>query len=270
MRLGSAVLAGSLMGCSLVVSVDGLSGGDGAADGGRTGVGTEAGASDAAGGTDGSTVGDATGDVGGGGDGATPDTFTDDFDRADGAPGNGWIAKTPGRLSISAKRLVPTSGDFRDGFIYRATGDHADVELSIELTFSAPPEGDPQLLARVQRATVAQSGAFDGYLCWIGSTGTAIKVGRVRGASLSQLAETTFPSPLATTNAHRLRCRVTGQSPVQILGIVEQKTGTSWTEVSRASFGDSSAQRITTSGTVAIGNNTGPVFTFDNFSRTAL
>lgn len=204
----------------------------------------------------------------GGGGGTT--SFTDDFNRANGPPGNGWSEKTPGRLTISGGYLTPKGGDFRDGFIYRANDDIADIEVGVELTFSLPPEGDPQVLARLQRATVTQAGSFDGYLCWVGSAGTAIKVGREDGASLSMLAQTNFPSPLATGSVHRLRCRVTGQSPVQILGIVEQQTGATWTEISRASFADSSPQRITKSGTVGLGNNTGPVFTFDNFSRTAL
>ncbi len=265
MRLGSALLAALLTGCSLVVSVDGLSGGSDAADGGGTGTLSEAGPNDVPDGA----FGDAIADVGGGGDGAAP-AFTDDFDRADGPPGNGWIEKTPGRLVISGGHLVPTSGDYRDGFDYRANDDLTDVELGVELAFSMPPEGDPQLLVRLQHATLAQPGAFDGYVCWIGSAGTVIKVGRENGGTLSALAQTSFSSPLATSSVHRLRCRVTGQSPVQIVGIVEKQAGVTWTEVSRASFADSSPQRITKSGTVALGNNTAPVFTFDNFSRTAL
>ena len=249
------------MGCSLVVNTDDLSGPGGAADGGGPGPVSDAGPNDA--------VGDATADVRGGDDGAAPN-FTDDFNRADGPPGNGWTEKTPGRLTISGGHLVATSGDFRDGFVYRATDDLTDVELSVELTFSVPPEGDPQLLARLQHATVAQAGAFDGYVCWIGSAGTAIKVGREGGATLTTLAQTSFPSALATSSIHRLRCTVTGQSPVQIIGIVEKQAGATWTEISRASFADTSPQRITKSGTVALGNNAAPVFTFDNFSRTAL
>ena len=271
MRLRSALLATFLTGCSLVVDLDGLAGGGGAADGGGTGPSSEAGPNDAAGDAvgDATTDKDATADASGGGDGAAPG-FTDDFNRADGPPNNGWIEKTPGRLTISGAHLVPTSGDFRDGFDYRTTDDLTDVELGVELAFSVPPEGDPQLLARLQRATVTQAGAFDGYLCWIGSAGTAIKVGRENGAMLSTLAQTSFSSPLATGSVHRLRCRVTGQSPVQILGIVEQQTGATWVEIARASFADTTPQRITKSGTVGLGNNTAPVFTFDNFSRTAL
>jgi hypothetical protein len=196
--------------------------------------------------------------------------FLDDFERADSAdPQNGWIEKNPAAFSIVAGALQknPVGLSYVDNVIYR-TELRGDVETSAEIQLSTAVPGYPQIFARLQPATVASSGALDGYILYIDNGNIAV-LGRQEGpAFVTPLAVVPLSEPLSTQSVYRLRMAVTGTSPVSVSGFIERLGVTGFVIIGQATVQDSSAQRFSAPGLSGIGGYVEGGYTFDNFRDT--
>lgn len=181
--------------------------------------------------------------------------LNDDFARADAAAlGNGWIEKSPGAFSIvggeAAKQSI--SSWYRDNIVYRPAGeDVLDTEASLEFRVTALPPGYPQLLVRVQSATVATFDQLDGYILFFENTGTTAVLGRqTAGQYPTSLASLSLSATLNTTDRYRMRLAATGTNPVQLSAYIERRVGNIWQVIGQALYADSAAGRFATAGTV--------------------
>lgn len=207
--------------------------------------------------------------------GAAAGQFVDDFDRAD-APdlGNGWIEKNPAAFSVSAAQAAKlgVGTGYRDNIAYRpAVEDLLDVEASVELRLLANPPGYPQILVRVQSATVAAANVLDGYILYVSNNAGQAVLGRQTGNSfVATLATIGINPALNTADTFRLRLRAEGTNPVDLEAYVERLNGGSWDVIGQAFFSDFAANRIGTAGTVGFGGYVESSYRYDNFGRVDL
>ena len=268
-KLVFALFLPAFAACSLFVSLDDLQGGgDGTApDGGADAPVTNDGAP-TDGGSDAISPADASFDA---------SVFLDDFDRPDDAAiGNGWIEKNPASYSIvndTAARTSERTTDFADNIFYRpASEDVADTEVSVEFAFSGTDAGGyPQVHARVQSDTVAQSDKLDSYLLYVEDEFVA-QLSRERDSEiLTDLQTLSLTQTLTVGPTYRLRMRVVGAHPVQVTGYVEVKNAAGWSTIGFASTVDDDVTQLADAGSVGMSASNGDVsFAYDNFSRTNL
>ena len=195
--------------------------------------------------------------------------FVDSFARPDSAElGNGWIEKNPSAFDLSggAVRKLGVSTGYRNNVVYRpASEDLTEVETSIEIRFTSASPGYPQIFARLQSATVANNNSLNGYILYVNNRQTQAVLGRQVGSSfVTSLATIDINPALNTTDAHRLRLRVTGTNPVSLAAYVERWDGASWTVSGQATAVDSSAARIATPGAVGFGGYVESSYQYDN------
>lgn len=203
-------------------------------------------------------------------------SFTDDFNRADGANiGNGWLEKSASAFSLvtgEAAKVAAGGNDYRNNVVYRpANEDILDAESAVEFRLTSTPVGYPQVLVRVQSASVATQNALDAYLLYMADSATTATLARQRGTAYdTALANVALSTALNTTDRYRLRLRATGTTPVALAAYVERFTGSAWQIIGQASYNDSAANRISTAGSVGFGGYIETNYRFDNFSRTDL
>jgi hypothetical protein len=272
MRFAGVIAFGAVLGvggCSLFVSLNGLSNGD------------DTSAGDASTNADGNvadtlTTTDASADANVSADGSN--VFLDDFNRPDSVLlGNGWIEKQSSAYSLTSNGVLRAAfGTFNyvDGIAYRPPGeDIGDTEISIELTFASSVGGYPQIHARVQEDTVAMAGSLDSYLVYIPNSTTTATVSRTRGAmNLSDLSTMTLTETLVVGERYRLTLRVIGKGPVSLLGMVEHFESGAWKLIGETSALDSDPTQLDDAGTVGFSASTDDTdhYRYDNFMRTPL
>jgi hypothetical protein len=206
---------------------------------------------------------------------ASGGTYIDTFSVSDGEVlGGGWIEKSPGSFAIVGGEVIKqaVSSGYRDNLVYRpASEDLLDVEASVELRVLSNPPGYPQIMVRVQSATVGTANVLDGYLLYINNgTGQAVLSRQTGSASETTLA--TMPiGTLDPAQRYRLRLRAIGTDPVVLTAWVERLTGSAWEVVAQVDVTDSTAARIATGGSVGFGGYIeGSSYVFDNFIRVDL
>jgi len=211
---------------------------------------------------------------------ASPDaaySFADDFNRADGAIGNGWIAKSPG-FDLASGHVVRdnvSSLDFLDLLVHRPSTEAVlDVHASMEVVPSGLDGGSgswEQLHVRVQPSTVDAISRLDDYMLFPhGGGATSIDIGRNRIVTSAYTILTTFQlaAPLTAGLTYRFTLAATGTSPVVLFGSVERFDAPSWTLIGSATTQDLDANAITTPGVVGFSaSNSDPTgaFTYDEF-----
>ncbi len=210
-------------------------------------------------------------------DGPTPDAgpiFIDDFNRIDGAPGNGWIEKEPGDWVTSGGRLVTTKPApfYLDQGLYRPFSEAVlDVEVSVAFKLSALPPGFVQLHARVPASAITTAGQSDGYSIYVPNSTTEARLFRSRTAVSTDLMTLGLSEALNTTDSYRLRLRVTGTSPVALEGWVERATNPGFVVIGHATASDSDpTKRFDQPGTVNLALDTNANASYDDFTRTPL
>jgi hypothetical protein len=165
-------------------------------------------------------------------------SFFDDFNRANNAAiGNSWTEKFPNAFSISNNEVVMVDTapvDYHDAIVYRPMAeDRLDVEAGLEFRV-LPGQNFPQVHARVQRDTIAQTNTLNEYLMFVDgfepAPGRAIiaRQQAVTGQFECYMLAIPFPSALTTADRYRMRLRVTGTASVTLQGFVERFTGTGW------------------------------------------
>ena len=247
--------------CSLFVSLDGLSD-----------VGASADASPI--GADGNAeAGDASADAG-----ADMAVFFDDFNRPDDASiGNGWIEKNPNAWLLKSGQVVREDNDglnFQDNISYRPSSeDVLNVQSSVQFVVTGTT-GFPQVWTRVQKGAVIQANQIGGYGLSMSGSGNLAAVFRCDPVNCPvQLTQFNVTPALDSSSTYRLRLITTGTDPVQIQGFIERQVGTDWSVIGTVTLTDSTADRITTAGSVgfsaAAGDPNG-IYSYDDFTRTAL
>jgi hypothetical protein len=199
--------------------------------------------------------------------------FSDDFERADGPVGNGWIEKTAGSFSLVSGSVVPEAGDYRSFMIYRPPSeDVLDTVASMDVKFDAvpgaSPSNDPQIMVRLQAASLGVPGVFDGYMAWL-DNGLRFKVGRQNGSALNIFREVDLQAPVDTAHEYRLKLTVTGTYPVSINARLERLDAT-WTLLEEFDVADTDASRVAYPGSVGTAADDAVSFRYDNFSRNSL
>jgi putative esterase len=122
---------------------------------------------------------------------ARPNGISDNFDRADGGLGHGWVAMTDGRLSIASHAIVGTAG--AEAGALRVTGSYGNDQYSqVEVT--------SQLSGREWIGPIVRSqhGGQDGYLgmyFW-NSGDPELRIYKRVGGKWTQLGESYDSGPL--------------------------------------------------------------------------
>lgn len=201
--------------------------------------------------------------------------FTDNFNRANGPIGNGWIEKDSSTFAIQNDEVVKVTpaGSYRDNIVYRpASEDLLNVQDSIEFTDtggSGSTPGYPQIWARVDSNTVSTTNVLDGYILYVYNSPTTAYLGQQHGTNyVVALQQITLSRAIQPGQRYRLTLNVEGTSPVQLTGTIEWYNGSSWQVVGSGSVNDSSSGAITTAGTVgfsASGLRAGS-YAYDNFA----
>ena len=145
-------------------------------------------------------------------------------------------------------------------------------EVSVEFAFSGTDAGGyPQVHARVQSDTVAQSDKLDSYLLYVEDEFVA-QLSRERDSEiLTDLQTLSLTQTLTVGPTYRLRMRVVGAHPVQVTGYVEVKNAAGWSTIGFASTVDDDVTQLADAGSVGMSASNGDVsFAYDNFSRTNL
>jgi hypothetical protein len=202
--------------------------------------------------------------------------FVDDFERPDGAIGNGWIEKNPSVYSLARGEVVrvPTPTEsYRDNMVHRpASEDLRDVEISVRVRFTASPPGYAQIFVRGQSETIAAPDAYDGYLLYVeGGLTDELVLGRQRGSVfVATLRRFTLAEPFDTTSSYRLTLRAAGNMPVSLHASVEREVGDQWIVIGETTAEDSASNRIKDPGTVGFAGNEVETYVYDEFRRVAL
>jgi hypothetical protein len=200
-------------------------------------------------------------------------TLFDQFTRADGATiGNGWIEKNAAAFSINAGRALKLSTpgtSYLDNIVYRPSNeDTLNVEASAEFRLLGTPVGYPELIVRLQAATAATPGAYDGYLLYFADSTSQAMLSRQNGSSWdTALATVNLSTPLNTTDTYRMRLSAVGSSPVVLQAFIERLNGATWQVIGSANVNDNAADRIQGPGSVGFGGYTENTYAFDNFRR---
>lgn len=234
---------------------------------------------DAASGTADSSTFDATGvDSSRGIDGSVagfepttlPPTFADDFQRADGAPGNGWTTKAGG-FTVTGGGLRETSKStaYSEPLFLRSDS-VLDVEVSVTMTFGSDIASWRGLIARAQPSSL-EPGTIETY--WLKVNAASISVDRFSATPTNtsfgpgtDVAK--FSPQLAPGQTVRLTLRVRGSAPVTLEGAAVSMDGNVLGHVHGE---DTSATAIASPGIVGIsGVPSVDTTTWDDFRWTAL
>jgi len=261
-RLAVAAIATACAACSLVVDLSTL--------GSDAGVGPDAaetGAPDV-------IVPEASSD-------ASAYSFSDDFNRADGSIGNGWVVKNPS-FDLASGHMVRdkvSSLDFLDLLVHRPTTEAVlDIHASMVVVLSGADGGGgswEQIHVRIQPSTVDAIGRLDDYMMFPhGGGANSIDIGRNRITSSAYAIVTTFTlsSPMVAGAVYRFTLSATGASPVVLFGSVERLDGPStWTLIGSAQTQDLDPSAVTTPGVVGFSASNADLtgaYTYDDYVAT--
>lgn len=204
----------------------------------------------------------------------TVEDLLDTFQRSDGnVLGNGWLEKTPDAFTLAGGRVQKQStptGDYRNNVAYRPAAENArDVEASVEFRATSTTSiGYPMVLSRVQTNTITGVDTLDAYVLYINNSASNAVLARQRGNAYdTALATLTLSQPLNTTDTYRLRLRAIGADTVAVSAFVERWDGAAWQILGQAATSDSTAQRISQSGSVGFGGYVENSYSYDNFRR---
>lgn len=191
-------------------------------------------------------------------------TFVDDFNRANGGIGNGWIERAAGAYGINGGAVAQgAEGPPPALLVLRPqTEEVADVEVSASIRFPKA-ESDPGIYARIQNTAANQLNAYSFYL-W---SPTEAEIAREDLTQTTPLARFTISPPMNVGDTVRLVFRVTGDTSVRLEASVVDGAG-----ALRGStiFQDSTASRIGRAGTVGFGGPGSLGARYDDFKRVTL
>ncbi len=205
---------------------------------------------------------------------ASSQIFVDDFNRADGVIGNGWVEKTAGSWAISTGVVVPLVADinYRRHLLYRpTTEDVLDVEVSVEVTPNQSQPGYPQIFARARPLDIANPESYDGYILYVPGNAAEAVITRQRGPETHTPLSTFAVNPaINTANSYRFVLTVKGTTPVELAGRIERKTLNGFDVIGETKVVDGTGERIGVPGSVGVSGNGSLKFRYDNFRRTPL
>lgn len=194
--------------------------------------------------------------------GAAP--FVDDFARANGPLGNGWVERTTGTYALASGAAQQSAeGPLPDVLAFRPTSEDAlDVEVSAAVRFAKMPS-DPGLYARMQPTGPRQ---LNGYSFYVWSP-TDADIGREDMDQTSIVASFKIAPALSQGETVRLVFKVVGTDPVQLTASVVDGSG-----VTRGTttVTDGSAQRVAKAGATGFGATAGAGTRYDDFRRAVL
>ncbi len=192
-------------------------------------------------------------------------TFTDDFARANGTVGNGWVERTPGAFGLNSGAVQQgTTGPVPNMLVLRPAGeDVANVEVSVLVKMSGQQDADPGLVARVQPTGTNQ---LSGYNLSLGGPAVAF-IDRGEGDKFSELGSFALSPAIAAGDVVRMVFKVTGDNPVKLEASVVDANN-----VVRGStmITDPAPNRITAAGSVGFGGTACVGARYDDFKRVTL
>jgi hypothetical protein len=193
-------------------------------------------------------------------------TFFDDFARADGTIGNGWIEKAAGKYGlIAGAAQQKQNGIYRNGFVSRPAAENAvDVLLQAKVTFPVAT-ADPCIFARIQPGSDAPN-TFYAYSAYPDGANN-FYVSRDDGNTFTDMGSSIISPPLVVGETYRISLQVTGTNPVHLVGSLSKPDGTVLASVSA---NDASPKRIMTAGSVGFGSSASLNGRWDDFHRVTL
>lgn len=204
------------------------------------------------------------------GDPGEPYSFFDDFDRTDSDDiGNGWVEDNPPVFSLFGGEVVIdelASLSYERNLVYRPLSESiADVEAVAAVRFNSELQsGTPQVFARVQPDVRSREGA-SAYLCFYTNSGY-VQLRRNNVAVETDLAQSGMPVPYNLGDEYRLRLRVEGADPVQLLCALDVLMGERWSELASVMTTDDDAEALVEAGSVGFSTNVGTQpYRYDDF-----
>ena len=265
--LFSVALSGLAAGCLLTTNLDDLAGsGTGSKDAGPDGTQTQPptdGNRDAqSSGSDASLSNDA-----GDGGGTDPNLlFADDFNRADGPVGNGWLdPKSSYRIEDNHLPISGSGFGFQADTLYRPKTDAVrDIKASIEFTPLSMPPNYPQVHVRAQPG--------DNYKCYavgIPQSDNSFFFGRcAANSNFVSLADLALTENILAGRTYRLSISATGASPVHLIATLERKTESGFSVIGQKAIDDGDPDRVMEAGQYGISADSSPNWIYDNFVAT--
>jgi hypothetical protein len=193
-------------------------------------------------------------------------TFVDDFARADGTIGNGWIEKAAGKFGlIAGAAQQKQNGIYRNGFVSRPASENAlDVLLQATVTFPVAT-ADPCVFARIQPGSDAPN-TFYGYSAYADGAND-FYVSRDDGNTFTDMGSSIISPPLIVGATYVISLQVTGTNPVHLVGSLTKPDGTVLASIAA---NDASPKRIMTAGSVGFGSSASLNGRWDDFRRVTL
>jgi hypothetical protein len=192
--------------------------------------------------------------------------FADDFNRADGPVGNGWLdPKSAYRIEDNH---VPISGSnycYECNTLYRPqTDDARDIKASIEFMPLSMPPSYPQVHVRAQPG--------DNYKCYavgVPQTDSSFFFGRCAPANdFSSLGDQALTEKIVAGRTYRLSISAAGTNPVHLVMLLERKTDNGYSVIGKKEYDDADPNRVTEPGMYGISADTTPDWIYDNFVAT--
>lgn len=201
--------------------------------------------------------------------------FIDDFDRPDGALGNGWVEHTDSVFAIQNHLVTRvTRGDWTTNHVSRPTAEHRrDLEIAIEFTVTDGSMPDwPQIFTRA-----VPSPDFVGYYVWVDEGPSTVErplelARKPADMSWWTAMNSMMVPPAVVGGRYRLRMRTTGAHPVHAQAWYEIWDGSAWDSSRTISADDDAPDAMIDAGAWGFSGHTGTgtngPYTYDNFTAT--
>lgn len=211
---------------------------------------------------------EAGGTDGGNGDAGDANVlFTDDFNRANGPVGNGWLdPKASYRIEDDHLPVNGNGWGFQANTLYQPKrADALNVKASVEYTPLSLPPNYPQVHVRAQPGD-----DFKCYAVGIPQDDTIFFGRCAPGGNFTDLGDQKLDENVVVGRTYRLSISTTGTSPVHLTMTLERKTDRGFMIIGQKSVDDAAAERVTEPGAFGISGDTNPNWVYDNFVITKI
>jgi len=195
-----------------------------------------------------------------------PFSFTDNFNRTDGAVGNNWVMEDAAAYSISGNKLIINTGTYSNWYdrVMRRPAREAILNqiVTADITKIGALGGNPVIAARLNQTVDT------GYMFYLVSSETTVYVGRTIASAITPLAWGDMS--IAFTDGDRISMRLSvtnGVNSVIVTAEVYRWTGAGWINVFANTYVDTDSSRIDTPGVAGISDQgADSKYAIDNFT----
>lgn len=193
--------------------------------------------------------------------------FRDDFNRANGPVGNGWLDPTKSyRIEDNHLPVNGSGWAFQTNTLYQPKRDDAlDIKASVEYTALALPPNYPQVHIRVRPGA-----SYECYAVGIPQD-NVIFFGRCAPQNnFISLGDQTLTENIVVGRTYRLSISAKGTSPVHLTMELERKTDDGFALIGHHEADDNAPERLGEPGAFGVSGDSSPNWVYDNFVVTKL